>query len=101
MMNLKEERDLKLEGFEFVEDEGVEGEYYEKDSWVIYKDREYVRELWNAYDNGSRICMMTKNRKGSYMLFNVEDDGTWVCSSLKGCFNIMKLELEDSENGVE
>ena len=86
-----------VEGCKFYNDEEM-GELGEKGEWVIYKDRKYVKRLWEMFDEGHRICMMNGNRKGSYILENIGDDGVWVCKDIDECLDMIdEYECEEEE----
>lgn len=77
-----------MSGSEFYNEEEM-GELGEKGEWIIYKDRKYIKGIWEAFDEGARICMMNRNRKGSYILYNMGDEEIWICKDVDECLDII------------
>lgn len=76
-----------VEGWDLNGEERVE-EKGEKGDWIIYKSRRYVKRLWEQFDGGHRICMMNGNRRGSYILVNIEGGGVWICKDIDECLDM-------------
>lgn len=73
---------------ENIYDKNIDGE-----TWCLAKDRDYINEIIEKYEMGSRICLMTDiDRNAKWLLQNVSCDGYWLCDSLEEALYFIEEE---------